>query len=286
MACRKQCVAACLLAVVVPGGSSVVALQVSRPGIGFTCPRERFAGVMGFDHGLLFPWDSVPADLSSGGFTKATCPKAVVYMDWEAWTFSPADPAFEFIAMARTKDDISKLASYMPHNKATKLAFLNEPDYSSTALDVKSAVALWRQYAVPYQKQGISLLSPAVTSDRSKGLPWLKQFMGNVSDVRPNYIALHYYGSDSSDFTQYVASVYNLFKLPIYITEVASTSSNLKSVQTFMTNITTWSSQQSYMKGVFWFASSRNANNGNLAQSALMSSTGSRTALGTQWCTV
>lgn len=128
-------------------------------------------------------------------------------MDWEAWTFSPADPALDFIAMARTKDDVSKLASYMPTNKATKLAFLNEPDYSATLLDVKSAVQLWRQFAIPYQKQGIKLLSPAVTSDPSKGLPWLKQFMGSISDAKPDYIAIHYYGDSSTAFQTYVAQV-------------------------------------------------------------------------------
>ena len=83
------------------------------------------AGVSAQKRGLLFPWDSVPADLSSGGFTQAKCPKAVSYIDWESWTFSPADPAFEFIAMARTQNDVAALATYMPTNKAKKIAFLN-----------------------------------------------------------------------------------------------------------------------------------------------------------------
>ena len=101
--------------------------------------------------------------------------------------------------------------------------------------------------------------------------------MSSVSDVRPDYIALHYYGTDATAFETYVTKVYNLYKLPIYITEVASTSSDIQSVTTFMTNITAWCDQQSWIAGVFWFATSRTANaNSNLAQSALMTSTGAR----------
>ena len=73
----------------------------------------------------MFPWDSVAADLSGGGFTKAACPKAVSYIDWESWAFGPADPLFEYIAMARTQNDVAALATYMPTNKAKKIAFLN-----------------------------------------------------------------------------------------------------------------------------------------------------------------
>ncbi len=83
------------------------------------------AGVFGQKRGLLFPWDSVASDLSGGSFTKAKCPKAVSYIDWESWAFGPADPAFQFIAMARTQNDVAALATYLPTDKAKKIAFLN-----------------------------------------------------------------------------------------------------------------------------------------------------------------
>lgn len=104
---------------------------------GLACSRSLFlrkltdvtdacAGVLGQKRGLLFPWDSVKADLSSGGFTKTKCPKASSYIDWESWAFSDsADPALEFIAVARTQNDVAALATYMPTNKAKKIAFLN-----------------------------------------------------------------------------------------------------------------------------------------------------------------
>ena len=150
-----------------------------------------------------------------------------------------------------------------------------------------NATAIWRQTIVPYRtKNGLKLLSPAVTSNEATGLPWLASFMSSVSDVKPDYIALHYYGTDATAFETYVTKVYNLYKLPIYITEVASTSSDINSVTSFLTSITAWCDQQSWIAGVFWFAASRTANaNSNLAQSALMSSTGTRTPLGDKYCT-
>ena len=75
---------------------------------------------------MLFPWDSVPADIGpNGSFTRAKCPKAVSYIDWESWAFGPADPTLEFIAVARTQSDVAALATYLPTDKAKKIAFLN-----------------------------------------------------------------------------------------------------------------------------------------------------------------
>ena len=167
------------------------------------------------------------------------------------------------------------------------LLLRQEPDLpGSTQLPVATAVQIWRQTIVPYRvNKKLQLLSPAVTSDEATGLPWLAQFMAAVPDCKPDYIALHYYGTNATAFETYVKTVYTLYKLPIYITEVASTASNVASVTSFMTSITAWCDQQTWIAGVFWFAASRTANTGNVALSALMSSTGTRTALGNLYCT-
>ncbi len=164
---------------------------------------------------------------------------------------------------------------------------LQEPDLpGSTQLPVATAVQVWRQTILPYRATNkLTLLSPAVTSNEATGLPWLASFMASVSDVKPDYIALHYYGTNATAFETYVTKVYNLYKLPIYITEVASTASDITSVTSFMKSITAWCDQQSWITGVFWFAASRTANTGNVALSALMSSTGARTPLGDAYCT-
>ena len=164
---------------------------------------------------------------------------------------------------------------------------MQEPDLpGSTQLDVATAVQIWQQTIVPYRTNNhLRLLSPAVTSNEATGLPWLAQFMAAVSE-KPDYIALHYYGTDATAFETYVTMVYQLYGLPIYITEVSSTASDLDSVTSFMTSITAWCDQQSWIAGVFWFAASRTANiQANLPLAALMNSDGTRTALGDLYCT-
>ena len=83
------------------------------------------AGIFAQKRGFLFPWDSVAADLSASSFTRAGCPEVVSYIDWESWTFGTADPSFEFIAVARTQSDVAALETYLPTDRADKIAFLN-----------------------------------------------------------------------------------------------------------------------------------------------------------------
>ena len=94
-------------------------------------------------------------------------------------------------------------------------------------------------------------------------------FMAGIPYARPDLHSLDYVGSDSPDsgqFSQYEAGVHDLFNLLIYITEVASTSSDIASGHSFMADITSWCSQQSLnhtlvnIACVFWFASTRTAN--------------------------
>ncbi len=109
--------------------------------------------------------------------------------------------------------------------------------------------------------------------------------MAAVSDVPPDYIAVHYYGTDVTAFESYVQNVYNLYGLPIYITEVASTASDITSVTDFMTGILDWCDQQNWIAGVYWFAASRTANiQQNLPLAALMNPDGTRTPLGDTYC--
>ena len=106
-------------------GRTATAKPSLHPDLSLILIKRINAGVLGQKRGLLFPWDSVAADLSGGSFTKAKCPKAVSYIDWESWSFGPADPLFEFIAMARTQNDVAALATYLQTDKAKKIAFLN-----------------------------------------------------------------------------------------------------------------------------------------------------------------
>lgn len=235
--------------------------------------------------GILLPWNSDPADFSQ--FSSQNCPKASFYNSWESWPHPNIPNNLQFIAMARTLADIEKLYKFMPSNKASWLIFLNEPDLpGSTQLDVNSAIGAWRQHALHFRyTQGTKLIAPAITSDKSKGLPWLRSFINGIGDCRPDALAVHYYGTSGNDFKNYVQSIYNEFHLPIFVHEVASTDKYMASVVGFMEDINRWADQQAWILGIFWFCASRDANiEKEMPLSSLLDFNGHRTDLAYRFC--
>jgi len=207
-------------------------------------------------------------------------------MNWEAWKPAGLDPSLEYIAMARTERDCEKLRQFTPGNGARIIAFLNEPDLpGDTALPPWRAAQLWREYALPYRWQGIKLLSPAITSDPNLGLPWMDQFLGQVGDCRPDALAIHYYGENPDEFKNWANMIHDRYGLPLWVTEIASTSNDGGSVMHFMNSASDWAEGQWFIEAYMWFAASRNANiNTGLAVSSMMLPDGSRTVLGDQYC--
>ena len=120
----------------------------------------------------------------------------------------------------------------------------------------------------------------------SKAKPWMDSFIAKVgAGNKPNGLALHYYGTDSSACISWLTEMHTRYNLDVWVTEVASTSSNLQSVQSFQAAVMAWADQTTWVKGLLWFAASRSANqNAGLSQSALMGPDGSKLDLGYRYC--
>ena len=56
-------------------------------------------------------------------------------------------------------------------------------------------------------------------------LVWLQ-----IGKTKPDALAVHYYGTASSDFVSYVTMMQQRYKLDVWVTEVASTATTLASV--------------------------------------------------------
>ena len=121
----------------------------------------------------------------------------------------------------------------------------------------------------------------------SLGMPWLDGFMADVGSNTPDGIALHYYGDNAGAATSYISMMHDRYNLDVWVTEIASTSSDLTSVQAFQSSVMSFASQNSaWLRGVFWFCVSRHADEDDgLTPSALMASNGSKLDLGNSWCT-
>ena len=121
----------------------------------------------------------------------------------------------------------------------------------------------------------------------SLALPWMDTFIAKVGPAkRPDALALHYYGPDATAFGSWVTEMHNRYNLDVWITEVASTSSDLQSAQSFQAFVMTFADQNAWVKGLFWFAASRTANQQmGLPTSALMGPDGSKLDQGNRYCT-
>jgi len=80
---------------------------------------------------------------------------------------------------------------------------------------------LWRAHVQPLKVQGIRLGSPAPSSAPS-GKTWLQDFLGACGgDCTVDFIALHWYGINSTQFVGYLQDFHSTFQRPIWVTEWA-----------------------------------------------------------------
>ncbi|KAG1790972.1 glycosyl hydrolase catalytic core-domain-containing protein [Suillus plorans] len=145
------------------------------------------------------------------------------------------------------------MAEVQAQNAKTILGF-NEPDLGSQSdITPMTAASLWVQYIQPLKAHGVRLGSPAVSSAPS-GIPWLSQFFGNCTECTFDFIPIHWYGDGLDNFKDYVELFYDKFSSPVWVTEFASTSSNVNEVEDFCTNAIAYLDGQNWIEGYAWFA--------------------------------
>jgi len=106
--------------------------------------------------------------------------------------------------------------------KVTHALAFNEPQQSGQSnLTPQQGVELWKTYVQPLKAQGIRLGSPAPSSAPS-GKTWLQDFLTACGgDCTVDFIALHWYGINSTQFVGYLQDLHDTFQRPIWVTEWA-----------------------------------------------------------------
>ncbi|KAK0547017.1 hypothetical protein OC846_002037 [Tilletia horrida] len=171
----------------------------------------------------------------------------------------------------------------------------NEPDQSGQAnTDPQTAAQQWVNELAQYQDKGIRISSPQMSYDQN----WLGSFMSTLQNQygrRPNFIALHFYGTaDDNGFNglvQYVQAVHGAYGLPIWMTElgaVASSNPSEDQVDQWMHRCMEFLQGEGYVERVAWFgdfAQNQNPDGYVSNYNALFSSAddGSLTELGNDW---
>ena len=116
------------------------------------------------------------------------------------------------------------------------IEFFNEPD--KNGITPEHAADVWHNQMVPLRQQkGKQLVSPAISSDVNTGPGWLADFMNRVSDQPPDYIGIHYYGTDGNACIQYLQDMHSKYSQPMIVSEIASIDRNIGSVYNFTVQV-------------------------------------------------
>ncbi|KAJ8523505.1 hypothetical protein ONZ45_g12 [Pleurotus djamor] len=140
---------------------------------------------------------------------------------------------------------------------------MNEPNQKGQAqMSPEHGFDLWMKYINPLKDQGYYLISPACTN-APDGLTWMKTFIGlcnKNSECRIDGVAVHYYGTSSSDFIQHLNTYHDAFGKDVWATEFAcqdfsgnNRQCNKGQVHDFMGAVTGFMDSQSWVKGYFAF---------------------------------
>ncbi|KAK7981381.1 glycoside hydrolase family 128 protein [Apiospora saccharicola] len=215
---------------------------------------------------LLWDWtltrdhDATPALQSTTASLTKPSSRIASITNWNSWRPPELPAALPFRPMIRTpaqlegnewdmiRGSIDAELRRDPGSPVIVHTF-NEPE--RIPLSVAEALRLWRTLILPLrQSHGdrVKLVSPACASD-PPGSQWLDDFMTGLPDEcdRPDILGLHFYTMPDQTAEQGTAAakVYfeerrARFKLPVVISELASTSRDPAVVDRFTRDLSRW----------------------------------------------
>ncbi|RDB28679.1 Alkali-sensitive linkage protein 1 [Hypsizygus marmoreus] len=202
--------------------------------------------------GLAFAAGDTPGDLNNANQTKSL-------VSWQYdWGNSPAvylaTSKIEYIPMQWGSGKIEQFADAVKTQGAKTILAFNEPDFDKESnMKPTEAADLWMKYLEPLKADGIRLGGPAITA-AGTGKPWLEAFFAACKNCTVDFLPLHWYGEGEESFYQYIGEIHGLYpKLPLWITEYASTSVNDTVVANFLNATTSFMDTLDWVERYAWF---------------------------------
>ena len=124
--------------------------------------------------------------------------------------------------------------------------YFNEPDANGISAEV--AAEHWNTQMVPLRKnKGKKLVSPSCKNDAA-GQAWINDFMNRVSANPPDYLGLHYYGTNGNDAISFIEEMHKKHpQHPIIVSEIASIARDYNDVLGFTVQLANWMDQADYV---------------------------------------
>lgn len=159
------------------------------------------------------------------------------------------------------------------------ILFFNEPERNG--ISAATAADVWFKQVVPLRKEKHNkLVSPSCASDAG-GQAWIQDFMHRVASEPPDYLGVHWYGTDHNAAIKYLEDMHGKFPhQPIVVSEIASTSRDYKDVLSFTVETANWMDKTGWVFEYGFFGCMRQVADGFVSpQAQLMKPDGSFTDL-------
>ncbi|KAG8713431.1 hypothetical protein FRC09_018733 [Ceratobasidium sp. 395] len=182
------------------------------------------------------------------------------FYDWTPTSWVQPPPNLEFVPMlwgGKDADTFSRAvnSASIASNGWTHVLGMNEPqEESQSNMSPQDAATMWKTYMEPLKatNPNIRLGSPAPSS-RPNGIQWIWDFLGNCNGgCTLDFIALHYYDVNATDFIRHINEYHNAFQRPIWVTEWACQNFNNGPQCSYNQIVKFLNETQTYMDNTDW----------------------------------
>ena len=137
------------------------------------------------------------------------------------------------------------------NTKDSVVHFFNEPERAN--ITPETAAKIWFEQVVPLRRHNNKLVSPSCASDAA-GAAWIAHFMQLVAEDPPDFLGLHYYGTDARRAIAYFEGMHAKHpKHALFISELASISRDYKEVVAFTVDVANWADQTEWVHEYAFF---------------------------------
>ncbi|KAF6763384.1 glycosyl hydrolase catalytic core-domain-containing protein [Ephemerocybe angulata] len=214
------------------------------------------------------------------------------------WISGPInyDAGLEFVPMLwgdeasiKTWDkDLKKVLKNKPDT--TAVMGMNEPDHEGQAhLTPEQGAKVWQDHLEPLRAEGIRLGSPGTTSagyGKQWHLDWNTACAGGCNY---DFLVVHHYGTNATDFMSYVTDMYETFKKPVWVTEWADNDfsghnriATAAEIADYLKVTQDWMDSTTWIERYAWFGAMKNTRNVN-PDNGMLDQNGAINALGLQY---
>ncbi|KAJ3510135.1 hypothetical protein NLJ89_g4849 [Agrocybe chaxingu] len=212
------------------------------------------------------------------------------------WSAFPVASRLEFSPMLWGQSTINQFTSTIRRTlsntrlSVTAVLGMNEPELQEQSnMSPEEGAQIWQTHLEPLRALGVRLGSPAPSSS-PRGKIWLQDFFAACNgNCNVDFIALHWYGTNSSWFISHLEDYHETFQRPLWVTEWAchnfvdlNAQCSDEEIVGFMNVTQSFMDNAEFVERYAWFGAMKDMNNVN-PSNALMNGNGQINPLGIQY---